>query len=158
MYLSVIIPSYKSAGVLQNNIPYLADFLRKRGVSYEILIVDDGSNDDGLTRQASDKLGCRYLSNNTNQGKGAALKKGMLELKGSSAFLPMPISLLKPKPLRNFCITSIRKSLILWWATAPWRDRAITVKYPGCVRSQAPGFRSWWGVLWWEGCLIHSAA
>lgn len=82
MYLSVIIPSYKSAGVLQNNIPYLADLLRTRGIGFEIIIVDDGSRDEGLTRQVSDKLGCRYISHDTNLGKGAALKKGMLEAKG----------------------------------------------------------------------------
>jgi dolichyl-phosphate beta-glucosyltransferase len=68
--------------VLQNNIPYLADFLRKKDITFEILIVDDGSNDAGLTKQVSDQLGCRYLSNGKNLGKGAALKKGMLEAQG----------------------------------------------------------------------------
>ncbi|HXB40010.1 MAG TPA: glycosyltransferase [Bacteroidia bacterium] len=79
-YLSVIIPSYNSSVVLKNNIPYLKSGLDKKGFTYEIIIVDDGSDDN--TAAAAKELACKYLKNPTNMGKGAALKKGMLHAEG----------------------------------------------------------------------------
>ncbi len=79
-YLSVIIPAYNSAAVLRNNIPYLKENLDRKGFLYEILVVDDGSEDD--TETAARDLGCTYVKNPRNLGKGAALKNGMLNAKG----------------------------------------------------------------------------
>lgn len=81
MHLSVVIPSYNSAVVLKNNIPYLRSFLGKKNFDYEIIIVDDGSADN--TELVAAELECIYLKNETNMGKGAALKKGMLHAKGA---------------------------------------------------------------------------
>lgn len=82
MYLSVIIPAYNCASVLENNIPYLQNVLQEKNYEFEILVVDDGSNDKGLTRGACERLGCRYLRNESNLGKGAAVQKGMLSATG----------------------------------------------------------------------------
>jgi len=82
VYASLIIPSYNSAKVLENNLPYLLNFFGKRNNSFEIIIVDDGSNDDGQTERIARELGCIYLRLPENSGKGAALKMGMLHAKG----------------------------------------------------------------------------
>lgn len=82
MYLSVIIPSYKSASVLRNNIPYLQAHLRAKGYEHEILVIDDGSDDNSLTQKAVEELGCTYLANPVNMGKGAAVRNGMRHAKG----------------------------------------------------------------------------
>jgi dolichyl-phosphate beta-glucosyltransferase len=82
MYLSVVIPSYKSASVLRNNIPFLQSQLKGKGIEHEILIVDDGSEDNSLTKSAVEELGCVYLENPVNMGKGAAVRNGMRHAKG----------------------------------------------------------------------------
>ena len=83
VYLSVIIPSYNSAAVLKNNLPYLIKYLAEKKYTYEIIVVDDGSIDNNLTKLATDELGCKYLKNPVNMGKGAAVRNGMLHAQGT---------------------------------------------------------------------------
>ena len=82
LHLSVIIPSYNSSSVLKNNVPYLQAYLNSKDFTYEIIIVDDGSNDDSQTKKVTAGLGCTYLKNPVNMGKGAAVKNGMQSAKG----------------------------------------------------------------------------
>jgi dolichyl-phosphate beta-glucosyltransferase len=81
-YLSIVIPSYKSSGPLENNLPLLINFLSKKEFSWEIIIVDDGSEDGGKTESVAKKFNCVFLKNPVNQGKGAALRNGMLHANG----------------------------------------------------------------------------
>ena len=81
-YLSVIIPSYKGAPILEKNIPFLLEYLKRQIYSYEVIIVDDGSGDNGETEKTVRKLGCLFFNNPFNEGKGAAVRKGMLLAKG----------------------------------------------------------------------------
>ncbi len=83
LYLSVIIPSYNSASVLKNNLPYLIEYLSGTKYSFEIIVVDDGSLDDNLTKQITQELKCKYLRNKVNMGKGAAVRNGMLNAQGT---------------------------------------------------------------------------
>ena len=80
--LSIIIPSYKGAVTLKNNLPDFIEYLNKKNIHHEIIIVDDGSNDSDSTKQIAKEFGCIYLQNNKNIGKGAAVRKGMLHAKG----------------------------------------------------------------------------
>jgi len=82
IYLSVIIPSYNSATVLKNNLPYLINYLKEKKYRYEIIVVDDGSLDEGLTKKVVEELGCIYLKNERNAGKGESVRKGMLQAQG----------------------------------------------------------------------------
>ena len=82
MYLSVIIPSYNSAAVLKNNLPYLLDYLSKKTYTFEIIVVDDGSQDNGETKKVAEELKCIYLTNEKNIGKGESVRKGMLHATG----------------------------------------------------------------------------
>lgn len=77
-YLSIIIPSYKSAEPLDKNLPVLLDFLYQKDFTWEVVIVDDGSNDNGSTKTIAQKYNCLYLENPKNLGKGMALRNGML--------------------------------------------------------------------------------
>lgn len=81
-YLSVIIPSYNSAAVLKNNLPYLLQYLNEKKYAFETIVVDDGSLDNGLTKQIAEELGCIYLKNEKNIGKGESVRKGMLHAQG----------------------------------------------------------------------------
>ncbi len=80
--LSIILPSYKGSSLLANNLPLLIEYLGKKDLQNEILIVDDGSNDNGDTKNVAEKSGCIYLENVPNMGKGAAVRKGMAYAKG----------------------------------------------------------------------------
>jgi dolichyl-phosphate beta-glucosyltransferase len=82
LQLSVIIPSYKGAETLKNNIPGLIDYFKQQNRSFEIIIVDDGSQDNGLTEKIAKELGCKFCKNEINLGKGAAVKNGMLKAQG----------------------------------------------------------------------------
>src|SRR3984885_451397 len=80
--LSIILPSYKGSAILSRNLPLLIEYLHKKNIGHEIIIVDDGSEDNETTKKITEKYGCIYLENAKNIGKGAAVRKGMLHAKG----------------------------------------------------------------------------
>lgn len=80
--VSVVLPSYRGADVALKNVPVLLDHLEASGIPSEVIIVDDGSDDGGATERAAARLGCVYLENPHNQGKGAAVRRGMLAARG----------------------------------------------------------------------------
>lgn len=80
--LSVVLPCYREAHRLAAHVPALQRHLRSLGVCHEIIVCDDGSDDAGLTRAVAEELGCRYFASARNQGKGAALRRGMRQARG----------------------------------------------------------------------------
>lgn len=80
--ISIIIPSYRSSKTLENNLPYLMDFIREKELNAEVLIVDDGSKDEGETKLIAEKNRCTILSYTKNKGKGGAVRFGMQHAKG----------------------------------------------------------------------------
>ena len=82
VYLSVVIPSYKAAGILNKNLPVLLSYLQKQDYKWEVIVVDDGSNDHGATEAVCRKLGCLFYQNEKNMGKGAAVRTGMEAARG----------------------------------------------------------------------------
>ncbi len=80
--ISIVIPSYRSAAALENNLPYLMNYLKASGKDFEVLIVDDGSQDDGATQRVAEQNHCKYLSYPENQGKGNAVRFGMKQATG----------------------------------------------------------------------------
>ena len=83
IYLSVVIASYNSAEALQKNLSVLTSFLSQCDFSSEIIIVDDGSNDQGLTAHVAEENQCKYIRQDSNKGKGAAIRLGMMSAKGN---------------------------------------------------------------------------
>lgn len=81
--LSVIIPSYKGANILKNNLPGLLTYLKSKGSSFEVIVIDDGSQDGGATEKVASDLGCRLFMNDKNMGKGAAVRNAMLKAHGN---------------------------------------------------------------------------
>ena len=85
MYLSVIIPAYNEEKKLPKTLEEIDKYLRKQDYGYEIIVVNDGSNDKtaevvtGLTGVIKN---LRLFDNKINQGKGAVVRQGMLEAKG----------------------------------------------------------------------------
>lgn len=86
MFFSVIIPSYNASAVLGNNLPALLSYLKGKDMDFEVIIVDDGSQDAADTEAIAGKYNCTYLKNETNLGKGGAVRRGMLAAKGEYRF------------------------------------------------------------------------
>lgn len=81
--LSMVLPSYRGAATLGRHVPVLQQYLRHLGISWEIVVADDGSDDGGATAEVAARLGCVYVCNPVNEGKGAAVRRGMLAARGA---------------------------------------------------------------------------
>lgn len=84
--VSIILPAYYASDSIQNQVPGLIDFFHSKKINFEIIIVDDGSDDNGATKNVSEKLHCTYLQNEKNIGKGSAVRKGILNARGEFIF------------------------------------------------------------------------
>ena len=84
--LSIVIPAYNEARRIPSYLQSVATYLAGRGLSYEILVVDDGSSDEtaALIEQSATKNPClRLLRLSHNSGKGAAVRAGMQAAQGA---------------------------------------------------------------------------
>lgn len=83
--LSLIIPAYNSAAFIGETLTSAIAFLEKRGESYELIVVDDGSADGSaplLSQMAAKNCSLRLISNGANHGKGHAVRTGVLQSTG----------------------------------------------------------------------------
>src|SRR4028118_460387 len=83
--LSIIIPAYKEAKKIKQDIQAAAKFLEAQRIAGEILLVDDGSPDNTVeTAKALEKdfPALKVLSYSPNRGKGYALRYGISHSKG----------------------------------------------------------------------------
>lgn len=84
--LSIVIPAYQEEARIGRTLEATRAYLDTRGVSAEVLVVDDGSR-DGTARivEAQSALDPRVelVRLPHNRGKGAAVREGMLRARGS---------------------------------------------------------------------------
>jgi dolichyl-phosphate beta-glucosyltransferase len=84
-YLSVVIPAYNEQERLKRFVPGIVKFLQSKGQPFEIIVVNDGSQDGTVpvTRELSKTFSMvRLIDLNPNRGKGGAVKAGMLDARG----------------------------------------------------------------------------
>ena len=84
--LSVVIPAFDEAGRIEPTLERLDLWLGQSGLDAEVVVVDDGSDDDTVTRCPAFQQrlpGFRVLRLAQNRGKGYAVRQGMLETTGS---------------------------------------------------------------------------
>ena len=85
MELSIIIPAYNEASRLPNTLEKIVLYLREKGASFELIVVDDGSKDNTaeIVLQTSKQYPeTRLVRSERNYGKGYAVRKGVLEAEG----------------------------------------------------------------------------
>jgi dolichyl-phosphate beta-glucosyltransferase len=133
--ISIIIAAYNEEKRITPSLFKIKDYMDSQGFDYEIIVVDDGSNDrtSGVVRDVITEIPhLRVIRYEVNRGKGYALKTGVLASKGdlvllSDADLSTPIeeiSKLLPLIKGNSCEVAIgSRALVLsdiikkqpWW-------------------------------------------
>jgi glycosyltransferase involved in cell wall biosynthesis len=79
--VSVVLPVFNEIGHLEDEITRIRKSLDESELSYEIIVVDDGSADgSGALAQSIDRI--RLIRFTTNRGSGSARKYGTLAAKG----------------------------------------------------------------------------
>jgi len=98
LLLSIIIPAYNEALRLPQTLPEIVRFVNDQSFEAEVIIVDNNSSDDThiIASQFADEHAFIRVLTEPIQGKGAAVRKGMLNAEGNYIFmadadLSMPI-------------------------------------------------------------------
>jgi dolichyl-phosphate beta-glucosyltransferase len=112
--LSIIIPAYNEENLITSTLDGLQTYLSTHPEQYEIIVVDDGSQDK-TTELVRQWQGCnqaelRLLVNSQNLGKGFSIRRGVLESRGqfvifTDADLPYELEAIDEflKALRDGC-------------------------------------------------------
>ena len=85
IFLSVVMPGYNEGKHIRENLGIVAEILQELVARYEIVFVDDGSQDETFAeaqKAAAQNPHIHVLTNGTNGGKGKALKLGTAEASG----------------------------------------------------------------------------
>ncbi|HZD10684.1 MAG TPA: dolichyl-phosphate beta-glucosyltransferase [Candidatus Binatia bacterium] len=97
--LSIIVPAYNEAARLPQTLPQITDFILEQPYKAELLIVDNNSKDQtrAIAREFADEFPFVKVLDEPRQGKGAAVRTGMLAASGDYLFmadadLSMPIT------------------------------------------------------------------
>src|SRR5579864_8319014 len=83
--LSIIIPAYNEETRLPKSLERIRAYLDTKGISSEVIVVDDGSRDSGVQyveSQMASWPALRVVKNHGNRGKGYSVRHGMLEARG----------------------------------------------------------------------------
>jgi dolichyl-phosphate beta-glucosyltransferase len=104
IYVSVVIPAYNEETRLAESLGRVLGFLEAQPYTYEVIIVDDGSQDRTVEvahRISGGRPQVRILRNGRNLGKGGAVRSGMLQAEGQYVFftdadLSVPIETISP--------------------------------------------------------------
>jgi dolichyl-phosphate beta-glucosyltransferase len=81
--ISVVIPAYNEEKGIAGTVSQVRDWLLRDGRDWEIIVVDNASTDrtvDRLRPLLDDRV--RLMQNESNQGKGHSVKRGMLAARG----------------------------------------------------------------------------
>jgi glycosyltransferase involved in cell wall biosynthesis len=97
---SIIVPAYNERSRIGETLARIVEHLRAQNWNAEIVVVNDGSRDDTheiVSQYAAEHPQIRLIHNPGNQGKGYAVRNGMLNARGqvllfTDADLSSPIS------------------------------------------------------------------
>lgn len=88
IFLSVIIPAHNEESRLPDTLEQVFHFLGKQSFESEVIVVENGSTDDTfkVAQQFAGKH-ANYRVLQSEKGKGAAVRRGMLEARGEYRFM-----------------------------------------------------------------------
>lgn len=104
VFLSVIIPAYNESRRILPGLRQVREYLQRQPYTWELIVVNDGSADDTASVVATalaDDPRARLLSYTPNQGKGYAVRTGVLDATGQyvvflDADMSTPITEVEP--------------------------------------------------------------
>ncbi len=82
---SIVIPAYNEAQRIESTLVAINAFLKKTGVSAEIIVVNDGSTDttvDTVRQYQKSIPNLSLVDYGSNEGKGFAIKSGIIQSRG----------------------------------------------------------------------------
>jgi len=81
LHVSVIVPAYRESAGIESLVTRIRETLDDTAYTYEVIVVDDGSDDD--TAENATRGGARVVSHPYNMGNGAAIKTGIRHATGT---------------------------------------------------------------------------
>lgn len=134
--LSVIVPAYREARQIRENLHRLLTELDALGRSYEVIVVSDG-NTDGTAREAqmvvSSKI--KVIEYNRNMGKGYALRCGVSHSSGELVTFIDADMELDPRYIKGFI--AVMESFDCDAVVGSKRHPMSNVRYPLARRFQS---------------------
>lgn len=116
LYLTVLIPAYNEQEGICKTITSLTAQLERIALPYEILIVDDGSQDQTVEivqRQMLSNPHVRLVQHGRNMGIGAGIKTGIAEARGEfMIFIPADLAM-KPEQIIRYIEASSHAEIVL---------------------------------------------
>ena len=87
MDITIVIPAYDESSKIEKDLLLAGEFFRKNNFSGEVIVVDDGSSDSTSDRvraaAQSMNLPVTLIRNESNSGKGNAVRKGIMRSNGN---------------------------------------------------------------------------
>ena len=103
MFLSVIIPAYNEENRIGKTLSGMEDYLKSQNYDYEVIVVDDGSKDNMVSKAEESGLAIagklKVVKNGINRGKGFSVKNGISNSKGE--YIRTGVDLLSPGLFRR---------------------------------------------------------
>ena len=79
-FVSIVIPAFNEEGGIARTIDEVREVMSASAYDYEIIVIDDGSED--RTTERARRTGVRLIRHDANRGYGASLKTGIQAAKG----------------------------------------------------------------------------
>lgn len=89
LYLSIIVPAYNEEKKIGKDLEMIYGYFNTQKYTFEVIVVNDGSKDNTVQKVEEFKKNnpnVKLISYQLNQGKGHAVKTGVLESKGKYVF------------------------------------------------------------------------
>jgi dolichyl-phosphate beta-glucosyltransferase len=141
MDLSIVVPAYNEEQRIAPTLHALARFLGAHPVSFEIIVVDDGSRDGtvALVEQLAASIPeLRVIPSKPNRGKGSAVRIGMLAAQGEIRVMYDADGSMPPEELPKLLAPLVVKDV----------DIAIGSRYgEGALNDSQPIYRRLWSRL-----------
>jgi len=140
--LSIVVPAFNEEQRIGPTLVALDEFLAGTGTSYEIVVVDDGSEDGTValvSKMRREMPALRCIATRPNRGKGHAVRVGMLAARGAIRLMTDADGSTPAEEIPRL-VEAIRNGET---------DIAIGSRYTGnasCERKQ-PFYRRWWSRL-----------
>jgi glycosyltransferase involved in cell wall biosynthesis len=134
--LSVIVPAYREASHIQDNLGKLLRELNALGRSYEVIVVSDGNTDD-TAREAERVISphIKVIEYNRNMGKGYALRCGVAHSSGELVTFIDADMELDPRYIKGFI--AVMESFDCDAVVGSKRHPMSNVQYPRARRFQS---------------------